>query len=1093
MNNGRQAKLEALFDEACELPQAQRDEFLRRSCAGDDQLLAELNSLLAHGDHASTKFLEGPPRSERPEAREQFNDEFFEATNGNEPGTFGRYRIIRKIGQGGMGVVYEAEQDHPRRRVALKILRIGLHHTGALRRFEREAQLLAQLQHPAITHIYDAGIEDTTLGQTPFIAMEYIDGVSIKTWARETNPSVEARLKIVTRIADGVHHANQCGIVHRDIKPGNILITKDGKPKILDFGIARVTNNDTQAQTLQTEIGQLLGTVSYMSPEQVGGDSANIEATSDVYALGVLLFELLCDRLPIDLHGRSIPEAVAMIRDREPTHLSSIDARFRGDIDTIVLKAIEKDPLRRYATAAALANDIRRHLRNEPIQARPATTVYQLSKFARRNRGLVTVVMLAFIGLLAATIATTNFALSEARMRRIADKQTQRSNWEAYRSGLLAAQAAIRTFDYVNARRILNNMPASTRTNWEWRHLMRRLDNSDRALTGHHDTVHALTFSHDGKSMLSASADGTLGLWNIETGQRTRTIRTGERSVRHLTYMVDDQRIITVGSANKICIWELEAEQLLKTIDVSPGDRCSNDDCAVLSMTLSTNNRLLAATVNDATVRVWDLDTGQNTLTVPLENHDCGHAIAFNESDDALLVGWFNGLVRIPLSLNQPACIALFQGGNDRVPSSIATHPSLNTIATGCADKSILLWDADSLAVKEKLTGHTGGVRDVAFSHDGSFLASCADDLTIRTWDSNTGQLTGVLAGHTDAIQSIAISPDGELLASGSADHTIRLWKVAPTTREMMNTTSAARNDIVQTYRGHQKHAYRVMFDPMTNTNNEVISLGWTGDILRWDIKTLKTIRSDHFEFFPLRCFDLSTNGNWFAVGNGELFIALIDAKSGKLHHKYERPTGNVNSVIIGAHERIIAATLTEGFGKDSKGAALVWDFESGKLISRYDNAAWYCTAATPTATIIGEFSPDGCRLFNAETEATICEFAGVNTRVFNLTLSNDGSRFLLAKQDGTISIHDATNGAILGILEGHTERVYDAEYSPGMTRIASCSNDNTIRIWDAETYGELLELRGHSHYVHDIAFSPDGSILLSASGDATVGTWRAK
>jgi len=1097
MNNGHQEKLEALFDAAFELPPEQRDDFLRRSCAGDDRLFADVRSLLAHGDCAPTKFLEGPSHecdSAPSSIREHLS---FRDVDDQVPETFGRYRIIRKVGQGGMGIVYESEQDHPRRRVALKILRIGLHHKSALQRFEREAQLLARLHHPAITHIYDAGITENRIGETPFIAMEYIDGVSIKTWARESNPSVEERLQLIASIADGLHHAHQCGIVHRDIKPGNILITRDGKPKILDFGIARVSQDDTQTHTLQTETGQLLGTVSYMSPEQVGGDSRAVEATSDVYALGVLLFELLSDRLPIDIRNRSIPEAVALIRDREPTHLSSIDARFRGDIDTIVLKAIEKDPQRRYATAAALANDIRRHLRNEPIRARRATTIYQLSKFARRNRGLVTVVVLAFLGLVVATIATTNFALSEARMRRIAEVERRRSSWEAYRSGLLAAQAAIRGHDFINARRILNEMPVANQSNWEWRHLMHRLDTSRLVLTGHHDTVCTVEFSRDGKSLVSASADGTVGIWDVDSGQRIQTIETGEQSIRHVTYMADGRRIISIGSANKICIWELETEKLIKAIPVTGGDRCTSDDCAILSIALSKDNRLLAATVNDATVRVWDIDTGQNTLTVPLEDRDCGHAIAFteNEQDQALLVGWFNGLVRIPLALTQhhdrSPRIGLFQGGNDRVPSSIATYPAANSIATGCADKSILLWNASSLTVKKRLTGHMAGVRNIAFSPDGSFIASCSDDQSVRVWDTHTGRTRNIFAGHTSDVLTVAISPNGKLLASGSADQTIRVWPVATSNMSSPIATSADVSDIVPTFRGHKKHAYRVMFDPFSQTNDNVISLGWTGDILRWNINDLIAMRRDHYEFFPLRCFDLSPSGTWFIVGNGELYLALIDTATGKVHRRYPRPKGHIHSVSIDPQEQIIAATLTRGFGKESKGVALVWDFKSGALLSRHDEAAWYCAVTLATASVIGAFSQTGCRLFDAKTGDTICVFAGVDSRVLNLTFSKDRSRFLLAKQDGTISIHDSTDGAQISVLAGHTECVYDAEYSPDMKRIASCSNDNTIRIWDAESYAELLELRGHSHYVHDVAFSPDGKTLISASGDATIGIWK--
>ena len=325
----------------------------------------------------------------------------------------GPYRLINVIGEGGFGVVYRAEQDKPRRTVALKLVRAGLAGERDLKRFELEAEVLGRLQHPGIAQVYNAGTVPTPTGPQPYFAMEYVDGVPLNEHARRANLGTRERLELVARIADAVQHAHSKGVIHRDLKPGNILVTADGTAKVLDFGVARLTDHDMQTATMHTDIGVVVGTVPYMSPEQAAGDPTDLDTRSDVYALGVIAYELLVGRLPHDLAKKLVHEALRIIREEEPTRLSVHNKTLRGDVETIVGKALEKEKPRRYQTASDLAADIRRYLHDEPITARPASAGYQLSKFARRNRGLVAGVGAAFL-LLVAGVVGTSLALQRA-------------------------------------------------------------------------------------------------------------------------------------------------------------------------------------------------------------------------------------------------------------------------------------------------------------------------------------------------------------------------------------------------------------------------------------------------------------------------------------------------------------------------------------------------------------------------------------------------------------------------------------------------------------------------------------------------------
>jgi tetratricopeptide (TPR) repeat protein len=408
MTPERWQQVKALCELALEREPGDRSECVARSCGGDEELRHDVEALLAQATSSDGVLDAAVWRRPGPAAT-------MTATRGTGdverwiPRTIGRYRVLRLVGEGGMGVVYEAEQDHPRRLVALKVIKPGLASAELLRRFERESQALGRLQHPGIGQIYEAGTADTGFGSQPYFAMEFIVGEGLKEYTISHRRSTQQRLELIAKICDAVQHAHERGLIHRDLKPGNILVDRMGQPKILDFGVARLTDGPGRA-TRQTDAGQLIGTLAYMSPEQVLADPMEVDARSDVYALGVIMYEVLAGRLPYSVSHR-VHEAVRTIREEDPTRLSSVRRAYRGDIETIVAKALEKDRSRRYSTAAALASDIRKYLADEPIQARPASTAYQLQKFARRHRPLVTATVAVFATLVVGIAMSTRAAL----------------------------------------------------------------------------------------------------------------------------------------------------------------------------------------------------------------------------------------------------------------------------------------------------------------------------------------------------------------------------------------------------------------------------------------------------------------------------------------------------------------------------------------------------------------------------------------------------------------------------------------------------------------------------------------------------------
>lgn len=417
-NREQYERIKAIFDEICDRPWEQRDAYLDSHCGDDPDLRTDVEGLLAQYDTPMIDFdAEGVRMADMiSEVASQSAASLAAAP----PTHIGPYRIVRLLGEGGMGVVYLAEQDRPKRTVALKVIRPGFTTPALMRRFEHEAHILGRLQHPGIAQIFAASTADTGYGAQPYLVMEYIDGLPILAYARSHNLSTQDRLALFIRICDAVEHAHQKGVIHRDLKPANILVGADGHPKVLDFGVSRATDPEVQMTTIAGGGGQIIGTLPYMSPEQTSGESNDVDTRSDVYSLGVILFEVLSGQLPYDLTGASVPEMTRVIRDQEPLRLGAISRAWRGDLETIVTKALEKDKARRYQTVREMAQDIDRHLNDVPIIARPASTVYHLRKFARRNRAVVVGAAAVFVVLIAATMISSMLLVRALRAEQTA-------------------------------------------------------------------------------------------------------------------------------------------------------------------------------------------------------------------------------------------------------------------------------------------------------------------------------------------------------------------------------------------------------------------------------------------------------------------------------------------------------------------------------------------------------------------------------------------------------------------------------------------------------------------------------------------------
>ncbi|MEN8152144.1 MAG: serine/threonine-protein kinase, partial [Planctomycetota bacterium] len=631
-------RVHAIFLQVCDLPPEERARRLDELCVDDSTLRGRVESLLKH-DAADDDLLgdSAMESGEPPVAR------LLAGTPGearDAPERIAGFRILAKIGEGGMGTVYAAEQEHPRRRVALKMIRPGVMTEVLRKRFRAEAEMLGRLQHPGIAQIHEAGEVDTGNGRRPYFAMEYVEGRDLRRHARDNDLGVPERLELVSRVADAVHHAHSRGVIHRDLKPENVLVSEEpaptlagvparfaglGQPKVLDFGVARACDSDQQLTTMHTMAGEILGTLTYMSPEQIAGRHEEVDERSDVYALGVILYELLAGRPPCDFRSLTIVQAARVAAESDPLRLGSVDSAWRGDIETIVGKALEKEPGRRYESAAELATDLRRHLTNEPIAARRPSASYQVRKFARRHRGLVAGLAAAFAILVAGVVTTSVLAVRASRNARVAEEQRRQARAEAYRFSLAAVEA-LGTNDPARALHHLEGAPEEYR-GWEWAFLRARLLSHDILLRGDAACEWAHGFARDPGGRLKAllRRGGALEIVDVLSGAVERRVAVDAEPTVPVLSPDGSRLAVWFESLTRLDVWDLESGRRLfeHPVTISPDSAPSFD---------ASGRRLVVPTEGEITT----LDAGTGEVLMRQEESRIPQHVALHPGGEGL-------------------------------------------------------------------------------------------------------------------------------------------------------------------------------------------------------------------------------------------------------------------------------------------------------------------------------------------------------------------------------------------------------------------------------------------------------------------------
>ncbi len=1040
----------------------------------------------------------------------------------------GRYKLLEKIGEGGFGDVWMAEQREPvKRRVALKIIKLGMDTRQVVARFEAERQALAMMDHSNIARVFDAGATETG---RPYFVMELVSGSRITEYCDKNALPTAERLKLFILVCQAIQHAHQKGIIHRDIKPSNILVTlHDGvpMPKVIDFGIAKATQFELTDKTLFTQFQQFIGTPAYISPEQAEGSGLDIDTRSDIYSLGVLLYELLVGRTPFDAKEMTkggINALRQVIREAEPlkpstkvktlpaaeltstAHQRQTDALrlthlLRGDLDWIIMKCLEKDRARRYDTANELARDIQRYLANEGVVARPPSTVYKIQKAWQRNK-LAFVSGAAIVAALVAGIVLTTWqatraidaerlarlrlaeAVSERDAREKAKIELEARNldlrWALYKSGIQSAGAALERGEYGQARDFLNTCEPGLRA-WEWNHLSLQIPLLREY--GSKPSIGAV-LTQDRTRIVSAGTGGEVSSWDARDG--TRQSEFALRGTPSIMALSPDERLVAIGGEDgMVALYNLQSGSLIWERAAHPG--------RISGLAFNPDGSRIATCGLEGAVILWD-DAGRILRT----NRGGGRvrSVGFSPDGRILLAGSVEDPARM-LAADTLEVICKLDSVSGGQPF-VAFSPDGRRFATGFSDGFVRVWDTtrrellavSALAHMKERENEYRSISGLTFSPDGRQIASSGQDELIRFWDASSGRMLGTLPGMIVApkwLPRLQFSSDGrELLAAGgSRKSAATLWNLA----------------VNPSFTLMENHSDKIWSAAFTPNSRQIVTAGWSdGQLTFLEAADGREIRRIHAHQSVIWSVAVTPDGRRAVSGSKDGALGVWDLDTGQNVRliPVQSPATSTNKgddltlfVALNPNGREVVSGGQDGKvqGWNLDTGARVWELTNHA--ERVWSIAWNIDGRRIAVGRLGGKLTMIDAINHAELWHT--NVATTSAYIASLAFRPDQEQVLAANLTGELDLINTETGSLVKRIGTELGWIRSVCFSPDGRRIASAGDHGIVRLWDSASGDLVMPLPREPVRINFIAFSPDGRRLFSVRNDGKARIWQTE